>query len=355
MIVPTYDYLIVGQGIAGTLLTHFLLKAGQTVMVVDQDAPAAASKVAAGIINPITGRRYLKSWRIDELLPFAEVTYQALEKQLDLHFFHPRRIIRAMFSPGEENDWLARTAQPGYENYIADQLELGAYQQHISPARAFGEILQGAQVELGKLVNHYRAYLEELNIYRETAFDYTQLIIEKDHVQYRDIRAKRVVFCEGIQVKQNPYFNYLPFQGAKGEVLIIKVPTVNFDKILKHKLFIVPLGNDHYWIGSTYDNHYQETGPTEAGKQRLLSKLQEMLKVPFEIVDHLAAIRPTVRDRRPFLGVHPKIDKLFLFNGLGTKGASLGPFWANKMMHFLLENQLLDPEVDIQRFYNFFD
>ncbi len=351
----TFDYLIVGQGLAGTLLAHFLLEAKQKVMVINHQNPAAASQVAAGIINPITGRRYLKSWRIDDLIPFAETTYRQLEQQLGVEFFYPRRIIRAMFTAGEENDWLSRTAQPGYEDYIAAQLEMGPFREYISPARAFGEILQGAQVSLPKLIEHYRKFLLDQNCFREMQLDYSQLKMQKDGVQYQDVKAKKVVFCDGINAKQNPFFNYLPFQGAKGEVLIIKVSDTQFEKILKHKLFIVPLGEGLYWIGATYDNHFQEPGPTEAGKERLLNKLREMLKVPFEVVKHLAAVRPTVRDRRPFLGQHPVFDQLFLFNGLGTKGASLGPFWANEMMRFLTQGTPLDEAVDIRRFEEMLD
>ncbi len=351
----TVDYLIVGQGLAGTLLTHFLLEAGQTVMVLNEVNPSAASNVAAGIINPITGRRYLKSWRIDELIPFAEKTYRALEAQLGVSFFNSRGIIRAMFTAGEENDWLSRTAQPGYEAYIADELEMGTFRQYISPARAFGEILQGAQVDLPTLLTHYRQYLEEKDCYREASFDYSQLQLHESGVTYQEFTSKRLVFCEGINAKQNPFFNYLPFQGAKGEVLIIRITETQFEKILKHKLFIVPLGDDLYWIGSTYDNHFTDPGPTEAGKDRLLKKLKEMLQAPFDIVHHRAAVRPTVRDRRPFLGVHPKFDQLYIFNGLGTKGSSLGPFWASEMVQYLTKNGTLDEAVDIGRFEGMLD
>ena len=348
----SFDYLLVGQGLAGTLLAHFLIRKGQRVGIIDEARSDAASRVAAGIINPITGRRYVKSWRVDELIPFAEETYRALEAELGIHIYHPRHILRALFNQGEENDWLARSGEAGYQSYILDQADLEAYASCTQPAYGYGEVRQAAQVDIGDLVIAYRKRLLAEGCLLAEQFDHQKLELPAGLVRYGSWQADRLVFCEGHRATANPFFNYLPFGGAKGEVLLVRIPGADFEKILKHRVFIVPLSNGLYWVGATYDWNFKDSAPTEKGGQFLRERLEDILTVPFEIVARQAAVRPTVRDRRPFLGRHPEFGRLFIFNGLGTKGASLGPFWADQMAAYLTEDQPLDPAVHIERFGN---
>lgn len=344
-------YLIVGQGVAGTLLTYFLLKVGQNVIVIDNYHENAASKAAAGIINPITGRHYVKSWKIDELLPFAKQTYQNLEQLLQIQFYTERNVIRTFTNVKEENDWLTHSIEPSYQQYIADRADIGNYKNKTIPAFGYGEVLQGAQVHLPVLIENYRNYLQQENRLIEEIFDFEQLVIQESGIRYKSITADKIIFCEGIKAKSNPYFNYLPFHGDKGEALIVHIPNAHFEKILKQHIFIVPLGKgDLYWIGATNHRHFENDLPSEIGKNYLIKHLQILLQVPFEVIDHLAAVRPTVRDRRPFLGLHPQFPQLGIFNGLGTKGASLAPFFAHHFMQFLCSLHPLDKEVDIERF-----
>lgn len=346
------DFIIVGQGIAGTLLAHFLEEQGQSVFVIDQYSPNAASQVAAGIINPITGRRYVKSWRIDDLIPFARQTYRKLEEKLGVSIFHERNIIRTLFNQGEENDWLARSGDPAYAPYLLEQPVLDNYATKTVLAYSYGEVTQSAQTDLSKLTQNYRSYLKSRDALLEAGFDYEQLTVAPNEVTYADlVTAPRLIFAEGHRGHTNPYFGYLPFGGAKGEVLIVRSPAADFEKILKHRVFIVPLSTpDLYWIGATYDWKFEDDQPTERGRIYLEQRLRDVLHLPFEVVEHRAAVRPTVKDRRPFLGRHPEFPSLGIFNGLGTKGASLGPYWAQHLASHLLQDQPLDKEVDIRRY-----
>jgi glycine/D-amino acid oxidase-like deaminating enzyme len=219
-----------------------------------------------------------------------------------------------------------------------------------NPAFSYGEVTQSAQVNLPVLIDRFRQSLIQSDRILETTFDHQKLETSEHAVGYGVHRAKGIIFCEGQAAVDNPYFNDLPFRGAKGEVLIIRIPDTSFEKILKHRVFITPLGDGTYWIGSAYINQYTDDLPTKAGKQFLLDRLADILKVPFELVEHRSAIRPTVKDRRPFLGTHPHLSRLHLFNGLGTKGASLGPFWAKALCEYLTQGQALDAAVDIRRF-----
>lgn len=345
-----FDYIIVGQGLAGTLLDYSLQDRGRSVGVIDDGYPRSASRVAAGLINPVTGRRYVKSWRIDDLLPVAQKTYRTLEKELGISIFRKLNILRSLFNQGDENNWWARSGESGYEKYLLDKVELGNYAQFTSPGIAHGEVQNGAQINLVKLIEAYRRKLEREQRFQQSVFDYRQLEINENNVEYGDWKADNLIFCEGAKVKQNPFFNDLPFRGDKGEALIVRIPGAHFSKALKRRIFIIPLGDELYWIGATYERRHKNDLPTEKGRIFLEEHLKSFLKAPFEILEHRAAIRPTVKDRRPFLGRHARYPQLVLFNGLGTKGASLAPFWAKHMAAYLSDEQELDPAVDIRRF-----
>ncbi len=343
------DYIIVGQGLAGTLIAHFLQKAGKSILVIDDYHKSSSTKAAAGLVNPITGRRYVKSWKIDELLPFAITTYQELEELLGTELIQQRNIIRALFNQREENDWLARGTDPSYAPYLVERAELGNFEAVVHHAFAYGEVEKALQVAIKELIVAYRKHLLDLELLLEEKFDHEAIVCEQD-VQYKNINADGIIFCEGNQVKVNPYFNYLPFHGDKGQALIVKIPGANFTKSIKQKVFISPLKDDLYWIGATYEKRYSDDQPTPEGVAFLESRLKAVLKTSFEIVDHLAAVRPTVKDRRPLIGQHPHFKQLFLFNGMGTKGTSLAPFFADQFSKFLLKGHLLDEAINIQRF-----
>lgn len=351
MTTPKYDFLIVGQGLAGTLVSWILRKHyRQEVMHVDRGHDTASSKAAAGLINPITGRRYVKSWRFDDLLPVALSTYAELESELGIELVNQRNIIRSLFNRREENDWLARTGEPAYQQYMLDEPDLENYRDYIRPAFRYGEVQHSAQVHIGRLIAAFREKLLVENRILEETFDYAALSVAPTGVRYRSLTAKAIIFAEGAQAAANPFFADLPFGGAKGQAIWVRIPDVHFSKILKQRIFIVPWQNDIYWIGSTNANRFPHDQPTEEARTFLQERLEDILTVPFKLMDHRSAIKPTVRDRRPFLGVHPRHKNIFIFNGLGTKGTSLGPYWAKHLCAFILKNGILDKEVDISRF-----
>jgi len=344
------DFILVGQGLAGTLLAHFLKAAGQRILVIDQPNGNAASQIAAGIINPVTGRRFVKSWMIETLLPFAKKTYQSIESQFNISIYHEKNILRALANPKEENDWLARATEPGYTPYLAEKANPENYGRHLRPFYAFGETKGSAQVDLSVLIDAYRTALKSTGDYLEEAFDYQSITNYEDHGTYKQWKAKGIVFCEGYGMKTNPFFKDLPMRGDKGQVLEVRIPEAGFEKMFKDQVFIVPMAGGQYWIGATYEPRFENEEPTEGGKNFLTTHLSATLKLPFEIMAHKAAVRPTVKDRRPLLGSHPEFAHLHLFNGLGTKGTSLGPYWANHMSNYLLGSIEIDPQVDIRRF-----
>ncbi|MFK8005189.1 MAG: NAD(P)/FAD-dependent oxidoreductase [Saprospiraceae bacterium] len=341
---------MVGQGITGTLLAHALLEKGKTVQIFDNNYFGSSSQVAAGIINPVTGRRIVKGWLIDELIPAAKTFYERLEKLLDQKFYYQKNVLRVLFSIKEENLWLEKTGDALVEKYVIESNDYGLFKNKITEGEAIGEVQYSAQIDMPLLLKKSKEYFSNKEIMNIELFDYEQVKFDNGSVSYKNIEAEKIIFCEGHQGRNNPWFGNLPFEVAKGEVLLVKIPDANFDKILKHKLFIVPLPNDLYWIGATYEWDDLDERPTEKEKQSLIKKLNKILTVPYEIIDHQAAIRPSTFDRRPFLGLHPENLCLGIVNGMGTKGASLAPYFVNQFVAFLLEEKSIIREANIERF-----
>lgn len=352
------DYIIVGQGLAGTVMAFHLLSAGQKIVVIDKDVAfdkneeSISSRIAAGVINPITGKRYVKSWKIDQLLPAARQTYQGIEALLNVSIWHEKSFMRTIKSIEDENQWLLKCSYDEYAQYCSDKI-YPSVSEHISDDfTAFIEIKQAAQVNMAVLIQAFNQYFKKQNILFKDSFDYDAIKYEASEVVYKDFKASKIIFCEGAEGAQNPFFIWLPFNLDKGELFVVRIPNFNFNNIFKHDVSLVPLGNDLYWVGATNEWKFEDALPTEANRQKMENELKAILKIPFEIVEHKAAIRPTVKDRRPFIGCHPQYSSLAIFNGLGTKGASLAPYWSKHFVDALLNGIELDKEVDIKRFNN---
>ncbi|MEO7176715.1 MAG: FAD-dependent oxidoreductase [Saprospiraceae bacterium] len=344
------DYIIVGQGLAGSAVAFRLLQAGHSILVIDQGKQITSSKIAAGIINPITGRNYVSSWRFKDLVPSVLDFYASMESLLGGKYLHKRPIYRALYHQSEVDNWLRAGRNPEKMDFIDGIEDHSEFDEMIYPALSYGMVRDSYQVDTTSLVEDFGKYLLNHQLLLATKFEYDKMEILPGFVRYEGYDAKGIIFCEGINSKENPYFQHLPLTGSKGQVLIVKIPGQSPEAILKSKLFIVPLGDEFFWIGGNYQNQYQDDLPDELVKLSMLEILTQIVRVPFTVVDHFAAIRPTVIDRRPLIGRHPDYDLLYLFNGMGTKGASLIPFWSERFVDFLLNDSPLHPEVDIRRF-----
>lgn len=346
-----YDFIIVGQGIAGSMLSWFLLQSNQRVLVIDEFNPASASKVASGVTNPITGRRFVKSWLSDELLPFARQTYRDLELVLGESFFTHSTIVKLFDSVKSQNDWSTRCASPGYLPYLKNEQIVYLDAEKVKNEFGGFEIEGGSRLDTEKFLPAYRSYLQDKNLLLETKFDFDKLIIADSGVNYEGNKAQKIIFCEGANALFNPYFKFLPFQLAKGECLIIEIENFYSDRIINGEVFVMPMPlKNHYYIGATHEWHFDDDQPSAKGRHELLGNLSTVLKAQFTVVEQKAAIRPTVKDRRPFIGFHPEFSSVGIFNGMGTKGISLAPYFAHQFAENLLLHKPLDKEVDIKRF-----
>lgn len=343
----TVDYIIVGQGIAGSMLAWHLLSAGKTVLIVDEFHLNSASRIASGIINPVTGKRLVKSWKVDELIPFAERTYRHLEKDLGIKIFSRKKICR-IFSNKEDFQ------------FFRNKLELDELPRGVNPLKEIPDLFNDAtlggieisesyQLDYPVLLTALRKLFLDRRILHDEKFDFKSMDFGQGKIYYRGIIASKIIFCEGSALG-NPYFKWLPFNLAKGEVITVSMEGFPQDCIWHKGVFILPLENNTFRVGATYEWNFADDCPSEAGKQELAFRLSRAVRIPFDIIQHDAAIRPTVVDRRPMVGLHPKNKELGVFNGLGTKGASLAPFFSHQFAMHLVNGSPLDKEVSIDRF-----
>lgn len=343
------DYIIVGQGLCGTMLSWYLHKEGKTCLVIDEAGTGGASAVAAGIVNPVTGRRYVASWMIEDLLPFVKQAYAELEIYLDTKLLFQKDIIDFFPSPQMRDAFVNRIAE--------DDTYLHAYpdQNDFNPVFNYdfgcGLIQPVYMVHLQELLVGWQKKLTEAQAFLPERFDETYLQHDNDSVTYKDIKAAKLIFCEGSQALNNSWFRLLPFSGVKGEALIIESEALPTEHIYKKGILLAPLAQPHqFWVGSNYQWNFENNQPTEAFLYQTTTHLKHWLKVPSEVIHHKAAVRPATLERRPFVGFHPLHPAIGILNGMGTKGTSLAPFFAHQLVQHLVHGLPLMNEVHINRF-----
>lgn len=342
------DYIIVGCGLAGIAFAETALQNGKSIVVFNNNSQQS-SRVAGGLYNPVILKRFSEVWQAQDQINLLNSFYANLEKKLNTKFDYKIPIYRKLFSVEEQNNWFQATDKLGLAPFLSTKLIATKYNGIHSPFN-FGEVLQTGYVDTEKLLNAYHDFLNKENLLTQTSFDYSKLVIKESFVQYQDIQAKQIIFAEGFGMIANPYFNNLPLDGTKGELLIIHAPKLNLDVVVKTSVFILPLGNDTYKVGATYNWKDKTNEPTEEGKQELLENLKEILHCEFQIIEHLAGVRPTVKDRRPMVGTHPNHSNVYLLNGLGTRGVMLAPAMAQNLFDLIESKTSLDPTIDIKRF-----
>lgn len=344
------DFLIIGQGIAGTVLSYTLMQAGQSVLVMDEYKPNSASRIAAGVINPVSGRRFTVAWQYDQIYPVAMQVYRELEQLLGVPVFQPRDIYNVLPSAQLKEAFMERTTGLSYMEDPTEE-KVTYYQQWLDQPHG-AAIVKGATVLLHNLLPAWRDHLQRHNSLREERLELSDLRISQENVKYADITARYLIFCEGAATVNNPWFYYIPFLLNKGEVLKVQIPGFSTPDIIKRSVSLVPQGEDTYWVGATFAWDYPDDAPTAEKRDILEKGLQQLLKVPYKVLDQLAAVRPSGTDRRPIMGFHPKYPSLGMFNGLGTKGTSLAPAMAAEFAAYVLQNKPLQADTDIKRFFN---
>lgn len=339
------DFLIVGQGLAGSLLAQALRSRGQTVAVVDDGGKSSSSKVAAGLMTPLTGRRFTLTPAYPELFAFAE------RRLTELGVFRPLSVYRMFADEEQKAKGLKRAAMPAYAPFIA---QVTATQGELDPGLTDtlgGVLMHGAWVDLRKLQADERERLQEAGCYFATHFDPAELAVESNGIRWQTVQARGVIYCDGYKSAQRGPFTYLPWQPAKGEALSLRSDAPQKPFILNREGWALPLGEGRWRTGTNWAWEGLDESPTELQKEKLLRRFRSYFgqAVDVEVTAHEAGVRPCTADNLPFLGTHPEQPRFHLFNGMGPRGTVWAPQLAEEMADFLVHGKPVRPECALSR------
>ncbi|MDM1137422.1 MULTISPECIES: NAD(P)/FAD-dependent oxidoreductase [unclassified Empedobacter] len=348
------EYIIVGQGVAGSCMAMKLLKEKKSFVIIDNHFHKA-SAIAAGIFNSVVLKRFSIVWNATKQIERLREVFGYFEQLLNKKYIYNFPVYRIFNDEQEKKTWLKKaTTHPDLIDYLAtDTEQLNDFSSINSPIGS-GEVLHTGRVDLTNLLADFKDYLVENDAFLDETFDFNELKLEDNQTSYKKIEATKIIFAEGYNILNNPYFKNLPIIGVKGEVLRIKTEANLPEAVVKGKEFLMPLENNQYFVGATYDRDYVNYKNTEDAKQYLVEGVQNFFKDDFEVVEQHASIRPTVVDRRPIIGVHPTHQQLICLNGMGTRGTMLAPVMVDDLYDFLENNQPIDKEANIARFYDRF-
>ncbi|WP_313791292.1 NAD(P)/FAD-dependent oxidoreductase [Lacinutrix neustonica] len=342
------DYIIVGCGLAGIAFCEQLLVNNKTFVVFD-DSSQQSSTVAGGLYNPVTLKRFTPVWRNKEQLEMAITAYERIEQRLKLKLDYKVPVLRRFTSLEEQNNWFIASDKEGLEAYMSTTI-LKNTNKCIDAAFGFGEVLQTGRIDTKLLIAEYKAFLRQQDLLNEDAFNYNALIHGDGSVNYNNVEAKHIIFAEGFGIHKNPYFKHLPLEGTKGELVTIHAPDLKLDFVLKSSVFVIPLGNDLYRIGATYEHKDKTNTISAEARELLLNKLNTFINCPFEVVNQVAGIRPTVKDRRALVGTHKAFKNYHILNGLGTRGVMIAPYVAKQLFESIEHQTPIEAVIDSRRF-----
>lgn len=343
------DFVIIGQGLAGTTLAWQLKWRGLRGLIVDRDDGTSASKAAAGLMTPVTGKRLVPAWRLDETWAAANDFYRRVEKETKSQFVTQTGQVRLFENEEskaefERRDWAEHPVEIRQPQMLVDDTSIDA------PLGGF-ELPTARRLDVPAYLEASRKQFLANDMLRIASLNpATDLKIESRavHLSNPDVRAKRMIFCQGALGADNPWFNDVEYKSARGEILTLRIDGLSETRIVNQVVWLVPCGNDIFKAGSTYDFENLDLGATPAGRDEIVERLKKYLKLPFEIIDHESGVRPIVTERRPIIGVHRKLPQLAIFNGLGSKGSLLGPLAASQLAEHLFDGNSIEPELDYQ-------
>lgn len=342
------DYIIVGFGLSGLSFAEQLRKRNKSFVILDKGVENS-SVIAGGMYNPVILKRFTLSWNATEQLAYSMPFYKEVEKLLNASFLQPFSVRRIFSSVDDQNNWVVASDQPNLAPYMNAQF-ISDDNKNIQVNHHYGEVLHAGRLLVTNLLDAYKLYLKAKDQFQYEIFNYDALKHEHDGVTYKNLKAKSIVFAEGFGLKNNPFFNKLPLVGNKGETLVIHAPKLQLSHIVKSGIFLIPLGNDQYFVGATYNRIDKDWETSEAGKEALLDKLTSIINCDYRVINHTAGIRPTTGDRRPLLGRHPGYPNFYVLNGMGTRGVMVAPLMSQKLYDFIENKTPLDGEIAIDRF-----
>lgn len=344
-----FDWAIVGGGLAACMIADKMQENGIRVKLFAGNRNGEASAVSSGIIKPITGRRWVKSWMFDTLQSCASQVYHDYQNDFKLHLIKNIDFVIELNTILQENEWNTRMLDPEYDSYMKWVDSSHPASNFWKSGSRYGLMEGGMQIDIPNLVDQLRNKLQVRDILlNQECFNGD---IEKFNQKYliHGFQFDRVLFCEGFRILDNSLFNLLPIYSLKGEAQDINI-SEDMDYIFQSDYSLVPKGDHTVWIGSNYNLKDKTLGVTDVEIKRQL----EFVKFYFPAAKHLKShfgFRCTTKDRRPIVGKISQSNEFYVMNGFGTKGASQIPFASLQFMDFILHGKKIHPELDVNRLF----
>lgn len=321
--------MIVGQGLAGTCLAWELWRRGSAFVLVDRES-GGSSRVAAGMINPITGKNFAPSWRIGDFLPEALGFFHHIEEALNHRIWHPMPVLRLAGSAKEWRKIESKLGDAEVLPWLAGAL--------LEPPHGWVgavEVTGGGRLDTRGFLDASREFFRERGHYRAAEIDLGE--------------ARRQVWCAGAAGLLAGLHG--PHRSAKGEILTLRADGWDASRArVGGGGWLLPLGGGRFKCGATYEWDQLDELPTPEGRQRVIEIATALGGPTFEVVDHEAGIRPILRRSQPLIGPMPGGG--WMFNGLGSKGSLYAPGMARRLADWLLDGVEPEPELDVRRFSN---
>jgi len=345
------DTLIIGQGLAGSLLAWSLIGRGRSVRVCDDHQQGSASRVAAGVLNPLAGMRFSRPAGVGDWLDSAHRLYRELERELDRPLFHELPMIRLLRSAEQRRFYERQAADPASTPYLGEAFGPGDSGYRLGDAHGGFHQRQTGYIDTGALLDGLGDWLRDRDALQLGPVAAQDIQLTAEGIKLGELTAARVVFCEGWRLRDNPWFDWLPLQPAKGEILTLAHDPAQPDRMLAGVRWLVPLTDGRCKLGATVEHQQLDTQATARARDALLADYQAMLPdaAPAQVLNQQAGVRPNTRDRKPLLGAHPQHPELLVFNGFGGRGSLTIPWHAERFADWLDGRGELPTETDIRR------
>lgn len=346
---PPQPILIIGGGLAGTALAWRLHARGLPFLVVDRDTPHSSSKVAAGLVTPITGLRLTLNWRYAEFYATATAYYRTIEQQLGQTFYHVVPIVSLLRDDKAAAFWAKRVTQPEVQPYFeaqpCDPLVDPAFFNN--PHGGFQQ-RQSGWLDTAAYLSASRAHFLQHGLWQDAEVPPDALDVQETHVVWQGQSFSHALFCTGWEAAQHPWFDWVPFQSARGSVLSIQADTGGESRILNQGCWLLPRADGSLRVGPTYEWTFSDPhGHSSEALAGLQTKLSALLRTPATVTGVQSGVRPIIKSRQALLGRHPRRPRIAFLNGLGSKGVLRAPWLAQHLLSHLLDGTELEAELDL--------
>ena len=342
--------LIIGQGIAGSILALQAKKRGVAIQIMDDGHRSASSMAAAGLYNPFILKRRKLSWKGAEFFPFSRKFFSEIAQVLGIKVDHEIGVARRVHDIAELNDWMANEGEPGIAQFLGNSTTNNEVSPLIDAPFGYRLVPEAGYVDTQAFLSSAKQLFQEAGELIVGSLEELEVDLGETP-SYRGINYAAIIICTGYRSREpGRFFSDLPFSPAKGHTLIIRCPQLSLDTIVSGPCFILPLGDGKFRIGSTYSWSNLNEEVEEKEVEKLVQNFRSFCSLPFEIIDSKAGVRPATKDRRPLIGASKVDERIQLFGGMGSRAIMCTPLLSEMYLDHLIHDSDIWPEVDMNRF-----